>query len=46
MIMRDGDLATVLKQQEENEAHKLIEKEQRAKGVTFEGTPKFWGMEY
>ena len=30
MIMRDGELSTILQQQEEDEAYKLMEKEQRA----------------
>ena len=30
MIMRDGELATIMQQQEEDKAHKLMEKEQRA----------------
>ena len=30
MIMRDGELATIMKQQEEDEAQKSMEKEQRS----------------
>ena len=30
MIMRDGELATIIKQQEEEESHKSMDKEQQA----------------
>ena len=30
MIMRYGEFATIIKQQEEDEGHKLMEEEQRA----------------
>ena len=35
--MRDGKLATIMKQQEEDEAHKFLEKEQRAMTSTLTG---------
>ena len=37
MIMRDGEFATMIQHREEDEAHKLMEKEQRATPSTPEG---------
>ena len=37
MIMRDGNLTTIMQQQEEDEAHKSIDKEQRAMKLTPRG---------
>ena len=37
MIMRDGEFATMMQQQEEDKAHKLTEKEQRAMTSTSTG---------
>ena len=37
MIMRDGELATIMEQQEEDKAHKSMEKKQRAMTSTFTG---------
>ena len=37
MIMRDGEIATIMQQQEEDEAHRLMEKEQQAMTSTLTG---------
>ena len=37
MIMRDGEFATMMQQQEEDEVQKLMEREQRAMSSTLEG---------
>ena len=37
MIMRDDEFATMMQHQEEDEAHKLTEKEQRAMSSTPKG---------
>ena len=37
MIMRDGNFSTIIQQQEEDEAQKLMEKEQRAMTSTSAG---------
>ena len=34
MIMRDGELATIMQQKEEDEAHQSMEKEQQAMAST------------